>query len=119
MFGESVVNYQIAGVVKTSYATLHMAGNISQAEFIIRKFCDRGACVQVAACDYIYTRGAEAGFTARFMNYPRFPREPYEVFNQAVELGQVLADELSQKSFSIETETETYYFTHVNKKFAK
>lgn len=101
----------------TEYATLHMAGDIDHARQLIRKFVDRGACVQLAPCEYIYTRGLELGFTARVLNYPRFPKGADGVWDEVRSLGIYLAEELAQKSFSIETRGRTYYFTH--DKFAK
>lgn len=114
------MNFTIgADSVESHYATIHMAGDISQAEAIIRKFCDVGACVQVAPCNYIYTRGQESGFTARIMNYARFPRTPQQVWDLARDLADILAEELSQKSFSIETNERSVYFVHSDKRFAK
>ena len=107
------------GICKSYFATIHMAGDIDQARNLIRKFTDRGACVQLAPCDYVYTRGLETGFTARILNYPRFPRRSTEILDMAIELGNFLGEELCQKSFSIETESEVHYFTHKDPKFSK
>lgn len=112
-------NFKETAAVDTSYATIHMAGDINHARRVIAKFCDIGACVQLQPCDYIYTRGSEAGFTARFMNYGRFPRTPGEIYEQALLLADTLGEELSQKSFSIETESTTVYFTHSDLRFQK
>lgn len=98
----------------TSYATLHMAGDINHARQLIRKFCDKGACIQLTPCDYIYTRGLESGFTARVINYPRIPKGEDGILDEVTELGKYLGEQLCQKSFSIETSNKTYYFTDDN-----
>lgn len=96
----------------TGYATLHMAGDYNHAKALARKFVMRGACVQLAPCDYVYTGGVESGFTARIMRYPRFPKTLVELTQEAKDLGNFLAEELGQVSFSVETSCQTYYFTH-------
>lgn len=104
--------FNLEASCRTYYATLHMAGDIDHARQLIRKFVDRGACIQLAPCEYIYTRGMEAGFTARVINYPRFPKGSTKILKEVRELGEFLAEELAQKSFSVETEYETHYYTH-------
>lgn len=96
----------------TEYATIHMAGDIDHARQLIRKYVDCGSCFQLIPCDYVYTRGLEAGFTARVIAYPRFPKDAETLLKEAYFLGVSLGEELCQKSFSIETKARTHYFTH-------
>lgn len=98
-------------VCDSFYATIHMAGPADLAKHLIQKWALKGACVQVTECDYIYTGGRESGFTARFINYPRFPKENQKVLDDAIELGKLLVTELAQTSFSVETPDKTYMFS--------
>lgn len=103
-------NFLVNKVSKSFYATVHIAGDIDNARQLLRKWVMRGACVQLAECDYIYTGGLERGMTVRLMQYPRFERPKQEIVEMAVELGKYLAQELCQISFSIETPDNTFYF---------
>lgn len=98
------------------HATIHMAGDINHARQICRLFVLEGACVQLAACDYIYTGGMETGFTARIMHYARFPKEESELLDQAQRLAYILCEHLGQMSFSIETPRESIYYQTTFKK---
>ena len=109
---KTVSGFKLESACKTAYATLHMAGDYNHAKALTRKFVMRGACVQLAPCEYIYTGGVESGFTARLIRYPRFPKTLEELTHEAVALGDFLAEELGQVSFSVETSDQTYYFTH-------
>ena len=88
-----------------------MAGPVEYAKHIIQKWALKGACVQVTECDYIYTGGRESGFTARLINYPRFPKENIKILDDAVKLGKLLLTELAQTSFSVETPENTFMFS--------
>lgn len=109
---KTMSRFTLANDCETAYATLHMAGDINHARALTRKFVMRGACVQLAPCDYVYTGGVESGFTARVICYPRFPKTLEDLTHEAVALGDFLAEELGQVSFSVETSEKTYYFTH-------
>lgn len=101
----------------TYYATIHMAGQAEYAKLLIQKWVLKGACVQVQDATYIYTGGREEGFTARFINYPRFPRSENEIYNDAINLGKHLATELGQISFTIETPSGTVMYSTKEDKF--
>lgn len=103
-------NFLLQKISKSYYATIHMAGNLSQAEFLCSQWVMKGACVQVLCCKYIYTGGVEDGFIVRIIQYPRFERPEHEIFEMALELGQFLAQELCQISFTIETPHNTSYY---------
>ena len=88
-----------------------IAGDYQKAKEIIRKFCyNEGACFSVMPVDYIYTGGEESGVCVTRINYARFYADGKDIFCQCLELGWILAEGLYQKSFSIETPTETLYF---------
>lgn len=100
--------------VDAYFATIHMAGDINHARQICRRFVMSGNCVQLTPCEFIYTGGLEAGFTVRFMNYARFPREQDEIDSHALQLACQLCRELYQLSFTIETPYTSTYYTDDN-----
>lgn len=104
----------LKGMNKSFYATVHMAGDINHARQVIRKFVLEGACVQLTPCEYIYTGGLEVGFTARFIQYPRFVQHEHTIYRNAEKLGALLCEELCQASFTIETSAGVYYFQNKN-----
>ena len=103
-------NFIARNTAKAYSASIHIAGSFMQAETLCRRWVMRGACVQVIPCSYIYTGGEEEGILVRLMQYPRFPRPEHEILEMAVELGQYLAQELCQVSFSIETPENVVYY---------
>lgn len=79
---------------------LFMAGDISHAKQVIRRFCsDHSVCVTVMPADYIYNGGEEAGFVVTFRNYPRLPSDLYTLRSMARDLGELLREELGQDSY--------------------
>lgn len=96
--------------VTTYYASIHMAGSVVSAKDIIQLWALKGACVQVTECDYVYTGGRESGFTVRFINYPRFPKDDASVLANAEELAEILAEKLGQISYTIERSGVTTYY---------
>lgn len=92
----------------THWARIYMAGALEDAERVCRAHCfSVGLCVTVTPTAYIYSGGQEAGFIVGFINYPRFPCSPEALDARAEVLAQLLADALHQRSFTIETPTET------------
>lgn len=107
--------YKEVARAKTSYVTIHMAGDYNTAIECVREFTfDEGACYQITACDYVYTGGRESGITARVICYPRFIKTDDELLDEAVRLAYLLAEKMFQKSFTIETSTDTIYFQSNN-----
>ena len=104
------MTFKLINTVESMYYTIHMAGDVHDARRICREFVMEGACVQLAACQYIYTGGMEEGFTARIMHYARFPSQRERLRNQAERLGCLLAEKLCQLSFSIESDKESAYY---------
>lgn len=103
-------NFVARNTAKSFFATIHIAGDVNQAEFLCRQWVMRGACVQITPCNYVYTGGVEEGMTVRLIQYPRFQRSEVEILEMAQELGSYLAQELCQISFSIETPYNTTYY---------
>jgi hypothetical protein len=67
--------------------------------------------VTVTPTDYIYTGGGEAGVIVEIINYPRFPSEPADITQTAVDLGMTLMHKLYQRSFSVVTPDDTVRYT--------
>ena len=109
--------YQVRQTVKTWYATLHIAGNIDVAEaFLQKKILNEGACFQIAPCNYVYSGGCEKGMTIRVIHYPRFPENgPDKLLKRLEKYASLLAVELGQKSFTIETSDNTFFYDNGNK----
>lgn len=103
--------YKNVATCKTSYVTVHMAGDYDAAIQYAREFTfSHGACYQITACDYVYTGGKESGITARVICYPRFPKTDAELLEESTKFAFGLAEKLCQKSFTLETSTDTLYF---------
>lgn len=91
---------------------IYIAGDRHDAERICREFCfEVGHCVTVQDAQYIYTGGQEAGVVVGLINYPRYPKDATQIQSDAEALGRRLMEGLSQHSFSVETPTETIWFS--------
>ena len=89
-----------------------MAGDIDVARQAIREFCyDVGLCVTVTPTTYIYTGGEEAGFVVGFINYPRFPVEPDDLWDTATEVAQLLVERCCQHSYTLVAPDRTEWWT--------
>lgn len=87
--------------VPTYAVRLYMAGEISEAKRALRRECyppNEGLCVTIEPTTFIYTGGEEAGFVVGFVNYPRFPSEPQELWSRAKGIALRLVPELCQWS---------------------
>lgn len=101
---------ELQAVELSFYATIHMAGDLHLAKNIAQKWAMKGECVQFSPVTYVYKGGREEGFTARFINYPRFPKSSEDIFDDARDLAESLVDALGQLSYTIETIEKTFYF---------
>lgn len=101
---------ELHGSSLSFFATIHMAGDIHLAKNIAQKWAMKGACIQFSHVTYVYKGGREEGFTARFINYPRFTKTDAVILNDAEELAEELLQALGQLSYTIETPLTTYYY---------
>lgn len=86
--------------VPTYTIDLFIAGEVTDARRICREQCKGiGLCVTVTETEFIYTGGAEAGVRVGFVNYPRFPCSPDELWAKASVVGEALKTGLSQWSY--------------------
>jgi hypothetical protein len=79
---------------------------------VCHEHCDEvGLCVTVTPTEYIYTNGrsggGEPGAAVGLINYPRFPKSPEEIRDQAIELAGRLMIELRQLKVSVVFPDET------------
>lgn len=73
--------------VVTYTISVYMAGDIEQAKQVLRGHCyRRGLCVTVTPTHFIYTGGEETGYIVGFVNYPRFPCAPADLWERAREI---------------------------------
>lgn len=114
------MNYELKGTVDTNYYIVHIAGDYSTALQYTREFTFKyGACAQMCKVDFCYTGGLESGITARFINYPRFPKDNADIHSEVLTYARGLAERLCQKSFTIESKNKTYYYLSDNPLHAK
>ena len=96
----------------TYWAKIYMAGDIAKATGCCQRFCDRvGLCVTIESCDYIYTKGREAGFVVGLICYPKFPAMDAQIWDKARRLANKLLISCRQESWLIMTPSETTWFT--------
>jgi len=98
--------------VDTFYAEALLACDYDTAVKTCREYSfNVGLCVTVTKTRYVYTCGAEDGVIVKLINYPRFPKSPSEIKETAIDLGFHLAKKGFQGSFSIQTPTETLWYS--------
>lgn len=99
--------------VESYTVKIWMAGDYDDARRVVRQFCaNEGACFALSRADFVYSGGEEAGFSATLIHYPRFPSEPVALWNKAERLAAILANDLCQKSYSIEAPDKTEWKQH-------
>lgn len=114
------IKYLKVNECSTDYVTLHIAGDYEVARQVAREFTFKhGACFELTKVDYCYTGGLESGLTARIIAYPRFPKSSFDLFKEMKAFADILAEKLCQKSFTIETKTDTFYYLSDNPLHAK
>lgn len=105
------MSFELKNTIQTFYANIHLAGDYSTCKSVCREIAYTfGFCFQISEVDYIYTGGQESGVLIRVINYPRFPRDPEEITKLCIEFAKKISAVMCQKSFTIETSTDTMYF---------
>lgn len=98
-------------IVDTYWVYIYIGGDVDVIRQACREWCWRGACVTVEPVDFIYTGGEEAGVRVGFLNYPRFPAEPADIFALAEELARHLRRTAHQKSVLIVAPDKTLWLS--------
>lgn len=95
----------------TSYtAAIYIGGDYADAKRTCRNYCQEvGACVTVEPVFFAYTGGAEEGVRVGFINYPRFPAAPAQIFDRALDLADRLMIDLAQHSYSVVATDRTVF----------
>lgn len=107
--------YKSENICKTNSYTVHIAGDYDVAVQFTREFTFKhGSCAELTKVDYCYTGGLEAGLTARFICYPRFPKDDETIHKEVYMYSVQLAEKLCQKSFTIEGLENTHYYLSDN-----
>lgn len=73
-----------------------------------QNYCSEvGLCVTITPTTYIYKGGSEAGAIIGLINYPRFPKEPHEIRQLALDLAEKLRVLYKQYKVSVVFPDET------------
>ena len=86
---------------KTHVIKIYIAGDKALARQVLQEYVMRGCCVSISDEEYIYTMGNETGIVVNLINYPRFPKRPQELLDQALDLAQMLIVKLHQGSCTV------------------
>jgi hypothetical protein len=86
---------------KTHVIKIYIAGDRNLARQILQGYVMQGACVSISEEEYIYTMGNETGIVVNLINYPRFPKEDWELLDQAMNLAEILIEGLHQGSCTV------------------
>lgn len=82
--------------------------SIDHLEEELQHVCDKGLCVSVIPCRYIYKDGNEDGAIVRLINYPRFPSTLIEIKSKAIYIANKLKERFKQYRVSIQAPDMTY-----------
>ena len=96
--------------INTFWATIHIAGELTEIKSICQRYCLKGACVSVVPQEFIYSGGRESGAAITMIAYPRFPKDDVVIMGEAYDLANLLTKQLGQRSCSIVTPHKTTYF---------
>lgn len=100
------------GRCETYWVKIYIAGPIEVAKQLIRKRAkQKGMCVTIEPTTFMYTGGEEVGYVVGFINYPRFPKENSEIWNEAILLANHLMLETGQDSFSVMDPYKTDWYS--------
>ena len=99
-----------SAVIKTHVIKIYIAGDINLARQFLQKYVMCGACVSISEEEYIYTMGMENGIVVNLINYPRFPKTPDELLDQALDLAEDLIEALFQGSCTVVDYSGDSYF---------
>jgi hypothetical protein len=91
--------------------------NLEDIILLIQKFLTQtvqNCCFRIEKCVYVTGKYVEEGFSINLINYPRFPKEFWEIEKMAKELAQYLLIELNQNRISIVTPVNTFMLENPN-----
>lgn len=102
-------------ITKTSntyWVKICISGPIDVIEQTCREECLRdGLCVTIDPTRFVYTGGEEIGAVVGLINYPRFPKDPEQIWERALDLAEKLLDATCQHSVLIMNPSYTTWKT--------
>ena len=100
--------------LRHGYSKTEPLHDIEEVKSICQGYCDRnGFCVTVNPTEFIYTDGFEPGAIIGIINYPRFPKGIGELDTRALELAEILLNEMNQERVSVVTPRETIMLENI------
>ena len=103
--------------VPTFIATIYVGSRIQYSEeliplevgeAVVQEYVNEiGQCFTVTRTEYIYKNGREPGLIVGCINYPRFPKQFYDLKAQVRVLARYLLDAMRQQRVSIVFPDET------------
>lgn len=82
---------------------------IEHLKRLCSEWCNnKGSCVSVTETEFIYTNGTEPGAIVGFIQYAEFPDQEDNIKSKAIELAEILMDNLHQFRVSVTTPSSTY-----------
>jgi hypothetical protein len=85
--------------------------SLDELERQLQKICNKGLCVTMIPCKYIYKDGNENGAVVRLINYPRFPSDLRSLKEKAIDMAAELRAHFSQYRMSVQAPDVTYMLT--------
>lgn len=82
--------------------------SLDELERSLQRICDRGCCVSLIPCKYIYKDGNEQGAVVRLINYPRFPSDMASLKTKALAIAKELKEQFNQYRMSVQAPDQTY-----------
>jgi hypothetical protein len=103
----------VKSIPSVSYSvSVFLAGDVSEVKAVLRKVVmEVGLCVTVTPTTYLYAGGQEEGYVVGFVNYPRFPKSPDDIWGLAVDAARRLIKETCQWSALVQAPDRTLWLT--------
>jgi len=89
--------------------------NLDELRKICQDFVDKvKLCVTINSTEFIYVNGNEPGAWIGLIQYPRFPKEEYQLIHDSFELARIIMKKFGQYRVSVVTRDKTYMFENPN-----
>jgi hypothetical protein len=92
------------------WVKIYIAGDMSQIEQACREYVTKGLCVNIKANKYIYTYGEETGAEIELINYPKYPKGPAIIWEDALNLAHMIMNKIYAGSYTVMDRKEVYTF---------
>ena len=106
------MNKKITKFTSAYKVEIFMGGDYEQALDACALFCDKvGLCVTVEKTCYVFKGGRENGVRVGLINYARFPKDHYRIWETAADLAAFLKDYLVQGSYTIQDSEDSLFIS--------